>query len=59
MTDEVVEGRDTFLEKRDPDYGRFKRYFCLPASNSERIQCVQRWVKLGVRFSMNAVIPSD
>jgi naphthoate synthase len=27
MTDEVVEGRDAFLEKRDPDYGRFPRYF--------------------------------
>jgi 1,4-dihydroxy-2-naphthoyl-CoA synthase len=22
-----VEGRDAFLEKRDPDYGRFGRYF--------------------------------
>jgi naphthoate synthase len=27
MTDEAVEGRDAFLEKRDPDYGRFGRYF--------------------------------
>jgi naphthoate synthase len=27
MTDEAVEGRDAFLEKRDPDYGRFPRYF--------------------------------
>ena len=27
MTDEAVEGRDAFLQKRDPDYGRFPRYF--------------------------------
>jgi len=27
MTDEAVEGRDAFLEKRDPDYGQFPRYF--------------------------------
>jgi 1,4-dihydroxy-2-naphthoyl-CoA synthase len=27
MTDEAVEGRDAFLQKRDPDYGRFLRYF--------------------------------
>jgi naphthoate synthase len=27
LTDEAVEGRDAFLEKRDPDYGRFPRYF--------------------------------
>jgi naphthoate synthase len=27
MTDEAVEGRDAFLEKRDSDYGRFPRYF--------------------------------
>jgi naphthoate synthase len=27
MTDEAVEGRDAFLEKREPDYGRFPRYF--------------------------------
>jgi naphthoate synthase len=27
MTDEAVEGRDAFLEKRDPDYGRFPRHF--------------------------------
>jgi naphthoate synthase len=27
MTDEAVEGRDAFLEKRDPDNGRFPRYF--------------------------------
>jgi naphthoate synthase len=27
MTDEAVEGRDAFLEKRDPDYGHFPRYF--------------------------------
>jgi len=27
MTDEAVEGRDAFLEKRDPGYGRFPRYF--------------------------------
>ena len=26
MTDEAVEGRDAFLEKRDPDCGRFPRY---------------------------------
>ena len=25
--DEAVEGRDAFLQKRDPDYGRFPRYF--------------------------------
>ena len=25
--DEAVEGRDAFLEKRDPDYDRFPRYF--------------------------------
>jgi naphthoate synthase len=23
MTDEAVEGRDAFLERRDPDWGRF------------------------------------
>ncbi|APA77803.1 1,4-dihydroxy-2-naphthoyl-CoA synthase [Mycobacterium avium subsp. hominissuis] len=27
MTDEAVEGRDAFLEKRPPDYSRFPRYF--------------------------------
>jgi naphthoate synthase len=27
MTDEAVEGRDAFLEKREPDYDRFPRYF--------------------------------
>ena len=27
MTDEAVEGRDAFLEKRDPDYSPFPRYF--------------------------------
>jgi naphthoate synthase len=27
MTDEAVEGRDAFLEKRDPDWTRFPRYF--------------------------------
>ena len=27
MTDEAVEGRDAFLEKRDPDYSQFPRYF--------------------------------
>ncbi|BBX12200.1 MULTISPECIES: 1,4-dihydroxy-2-naphthoyl-CoA synthase [Mycobacteriaceae] len=27
MTDEAVEGRDSFLEKRDPDWRRFPRYF--------------------------------
>jgi naphthoate synthase len=27
MTDEAVEGRDAFLEKRDPDWDRFPRYF--------------------------------
>src|ERR1700759_532376 len=27
MTDEAVEGRDAFLEKRDSDYGGFPRYF--------------------------------
>ena len=27
MTDEAVEGRDAFLEKRDPDWGPFPRYF--------------------------------
>ncbi|GFG87856.1 1,4-dihydroxy-2-naphthoyl-CoA synthase [Mycolicibacter algericus] len=27
MTDEAVEGRDSFLEKRDPDWSRFPRYF--------------------------------
>jgi naphthoate synthase len=27
MTDEAVEGRDAFLEKRNPDYGRFPRHF--------------------------------
>jgi naphthoate synthase len=27
MTDEAIEGRDAFLAKRDPDYGRFPRYF--------------------------------
>ena len=26
-TDEAVEGRDAFLEKRDPDWSRFPRYF--------------------------------
>jgi naphthoate synthase len=25
--DEAVEGRDAFPEKRDPDHGRFSRYF--------------------------------
>ena len=27
MTDEAVEGRDAFLEKRKPDYSPFPRYF--------------------------------
>ena len=27
MTDEAVEGRDAFLEKRDPDWSPFPRYF--------------------------------
>ena len=27
MTDEAVEGRDAFLEKRPPDWSRFPRYF--------------------------------
>src|ERR1700761_9317704 len=27
MTDEAVEGRDAFLEKRDPDYSRFPYYY--------------------------------
>jgi len=27
MTDEAVEGRDAFLEKRDPDYGPYPYYF--------------------------------
>lgn len=27
MTDEAVEGRDSFLEKRDPDWSDFPRYF--------------------------------
>jgi naphthoate synthase len=27
MTDEAAEGRDAFLEKRDPDWGRFPWYF--------------------------------
>jgi naphthoate synthase len=27
MTDEAVEGRDAFLEKRDPDFSHFPRYF--------------------------------
>ncbi len=27
MTDEAVEGRDAFLEKRDPDWSAFPRYF--------------------------------
>jgi naphthoate synthase len=27
MTDEAVEGRDAFLEKRDPDWSRFPWYF--------------------------------
>ena len=27
MTDEAVEGRDAFLEKRKPDWSRFPRYF--------------------------------
>ena len=27
MTDEAVEGRDAFLEKRSPDWDRFPRYF--------------------------------
>jgi naphthoate synthase len=27
MTDEAVEGRDAFLEKRDPDWSSFPRYF--------------------------------
>ena len=27
MTDEAVEGRDAFLEKRDPDWTPFPRYF--------------------------------
>jgi naphthoate synthase len=27
MTDEALEGRDAFLQKRDPGYGRFPRYF--------------------------------
>ncbi len=27
MTDEAVEGRDAFLQKRDPDWSPFPRYF--------------------------------
>ena len=27
MTDEAVEGKEAFLEKRDPDWSRFPRYF--------------------------------
>ena len=27
MTDEAVEGRDAFLQKRDPDWSEFPRYF--------------------------------
>jgi naphthoate synthase len=27
MTDEAVEGRDAFLEKRKPDFDRFPRHF--------------------------------
>jgi naphthoate synthase len=27
MTDEAVEGRDAFLEKREPDWSRFPWYF--------------------------------
>ena len=27
MTDEAVEGRDAFLQKRDPDWSQFPRYF--------------------------------
>ena len=27
MTDEAVEGRDAFLEKRDPDWARFPWYY--------------------------------
>jgi naphthoate synthase len=27
MTDEAVEGRDAFLQKRPPDWSRFPRYF--------------------------------
>ena len=27
MTDEAVEGRDAFLQKRNPDYEQFPRYF--------------------------------
>jgi len=27
MTDEAVEGRDAFLEKRDPDWSNSPRYF--------------------------------
>jgi naphthoate synthase len=27
MTDEAVEGRDAFLEKRDPDWARFPYYY--------------------------------
>ncbi len=27
MTDEAVEGRDAFLEKRDPDYSAFPYYY--------------------------------
>jgi naphthoate synthase len=27
MTDEAVEGRDAFLEKRDPDWSNYPYYF--------------------------------
>jgi len=27
MTDEAVEGKDAFLQKRDPDWSRFPYYF--------------------------------
>ena len=27
MTDEAVEGRDAFLQKRDPDWARFPYYY--------------------------------
>ncbi len=37
MTDEAVEGRDAFLEKRDPDWSDFPRYFTR-ASSAEACQ---------------------
>ncbi len=45
MTDEAVEGRDSFLEKRDPDWSNYPYYFGSPGSTNcaRRSAAENRW----------------